>query len=53
MTHLAPAQDLPAHALPDAAQEGADLLRPVLSAGGQPGAVVVLMDIEAQGLAGT
>jgi hypothetical protein len=48
---LAPAGSLPAHTLPDSAQEGVDTVRPVLTAGGQPGTVVVLVDIEAQGVA--
>jgi hypothetical protein len=47
---LAAAGELPAHTLPAAAQQAVDAVRPVLTAGGQPGAVVVLVDIEAQGV---
>jgi hypothetical protein len=47
---LAPPGTLPDHTLPDSAQEAADAVRPVLRAGGQPGAVVILVDIEAQGV---
>lgn len=48
---LGPAFDLPAVTLPVAAQQAVDLQRPVLAAGGQPEAVVILVDIEAQGVA--
>lgn len=42
-SELAPAE------LPTAASEASLLLRPVLAAGGQPQAVVILMDVDARG----
>lgn len=48
--HLGPAGTQPAHALPPEYVEAVDLLRPVLTPGTQPGAVVILLDIEAQGV---
>lgn len=50
MSLLSPAGGSPAHTLPASAQEAADLARPVLAQGGPPVAVVVLVDIEAQGV---
>lgn len=50
MNHAAPAGTAPAFTLPDALQEAADAVRPVLVAGAQPVAVVILVDIEAQGV---
>lgn len=47
---LAPAGELPAHTLPASAQQAVDLARPVLTAGFQPQAVMILLDIEAQGV---
>lgn len=44
----APAELAPAE-LPAAAVEAALLTRPVLTAGGQPQAVVILMDVDAKG----
>lgn len=48
--HFEPAGVSPAHTLPPEFVEAADLVRPVLTAGTQPGAVVILLDIEAQGV---
>ncbi len=47
---LEPAGTSPALVLPAAFSEAVDLVRPVLTAGTQPGAVVILLDIEAQGV---
>lgn len=52
MTALAPAGVDPAHVLPQEFSEAADLLRPVLEAGGEPQAAIILIDIEAQGVGG-
>lgn len=52
MSGGAPAGATPALTLPDNLSEAATLLRPVLEAGTQPGAVVLLLDIEAQGVEG-
>jgi hypothetical protein len=51
VSHLAPAGEVPPHTLPASAQEAVDAVRPVLTAGPQPGAVVILVDIEARGVA--
>ncbi len=45
-----PAGTGPALVLPAAVSEAVDLVRPALSAGTQPRAVVVLLEIEAQGV---
>lgn len=50
MNFLAPSGEVPPFTLPASAQQAADLQRPVLVAGRQPTAVVVLVDIEAQGV---
>jgi len=50
MSGLAPAGTVPALVLPDALVEAADLVRPVLVAGGQPVAAIILVEIEAQGV---
>ena len=50
MSCFAPAATEPALVLPAALSEAADLTRPVLIAGGQPVAAVVLIDIEVQGV---
>lgn len=46
----APAGTAPALTLPADLSEAATLVRPVLVAGTQPGAVVVLLNVEAQGV---
>lgn len=51
MNGLSPAGEGPSHTLPAAAQEAVDAVRPILVAGSQPGAVVILLDVEAQGVA--
>ncbi len=48
--HLAPAGTPPAHVLPAAFSEAVDLVRPVFAPGPQPRAVVILLEIEAQGV---
>lgn len=50
MNHLAPAGELPAHVLPASTEEAVVFVRPVLTAGTQPRAVVVLVDVVAQGV---
>lgn len=50
MNLLAPAQTGPTHTLPADLVEAVDAVRPVLVAGPQPGAAVILVDIEAQGV---
>lgn len=50
MSTFEPAGAGPALVLPAAFVEAVDLVRPVLTAGTQPRAVVVLVDIEAQGV---
>jgi hypothetical protein len=47
---LAPAFAGPTFTLPASAEEAVDAVRPVLVAGGQPVAAVILVDIEAQGV---
>lgn len=51
MSFLAPAGESPALTLPANAQQAVDAVRPVLVAGPQPRAAVILVDIEAQGVA--
>lgn len=50
MNFLAPAGTGPTFTLPAEFVEAADAVRPVLVAGDQPSAVVILVDIEAQGV---
>lgn len=50
MSGFAPAGTEPALVLPAALAEAAELVRPVLVAGGEPAAVVILVDIDAQGV---
>jgi hypothetical protein len=50
VNYLAPAATGPTHTLPEALQEAVDAVRPVLVAGDQPVAAVILVDVEAQGL---
>lgn len=47
---LAPAGTSPALVLPPEFAEAVDLARPILVAGPQPGAVIILLEIEAQGV---
>lgn len=49
MNAIGPSGTEPSHVLPAAFSEAVDLVRPVLTAGTQPGAVVILLTIEAQG----
>ncbi len=49
MTLFAPTLTLPALTIPDDASEAADLVRPVLVAGGEPPATVILIDVDARG----
>ena len=50
MSCFAPAGTDAALVLPADLSEAADLTRPVLVAGGEPTAVVVLVEVEAQGV---
>lgn len=52
MSGFASAGAGPALVLPDDLSEAADLARPVLTAGGEPTAAVILVEIEAQGVEG-
>jgi len=50
MSGFATAGEHPALVLPDALAEAADLVRPVLIAGDEPAAVIILVEIVAQGV---